>query len=53
VPEVFLDELRTQREHATVLLHQAEIAGDDVLAGALRARLDELADIASRNGIRP
>ncbi|HET7530360.1 MAG TPA: hypothetical protein VFJ98_05315 [Mycobacteriales bacterium] len=49
---MFLDELRTQREHATVLLHQAELAGDDVMAGALRARLEELSDIASRNGVR-
>lgn len=46
---VFWDELRRQREDATVLLHQAELAGDDHLASALRSRLDELNDIARRN----
>jgi hypothetical protein len=52
MPEVFVDELRTQREFATLLLHQAELAADDALASALRARLDDLAEIAARNGIR-
>ena len=50
MPHAFRDELRRQREDATVLLHQAELAGDDHLASALRCRLDELKDIASRNG---
>lgn len=47
----FQEELRTQREHAIVLLHQAERAGDELLAGALQARLDELAELAARNGV--
>jgi hypothetical protein len=49
MPRVFWDELRQQREDATVLLHQAEVAGDDHLAAALRSRLDDLDDIAHRH----
>lgn len=48
---VFRDELRRQREDAIVLLHQAERSGDEDMVWALQARLDDLADIAARNGI--
>lgn len=48
---VFRDELRRQREDATVLLHQAEMSGDDAMVAALRIRLEDLADIAQRNGL--
>jgi hypothetical protein len=51
MPKVFVDELREQRMHAAVLLHQAEMAGDDEMVTALQGRLDELSEIAARNGL--
>jgi hypothetical protein len=49
--DMFTDELRTQREDAVVLLHQAERAGDEVMVAVLTARLAELAEIAERNDV--
>jgi hypothetical protein len=48
---VFAEELQLQRDAAMRLLHDAEQAGDESLASALLARLDELSEIAARNGL--
>lgn len=47
----FQSELRLQRQRASGQIEAARIAGDEFLAVALQARIDELDELASRHSM--
>ncbi|HET7309853.1 MAG TPA: hypothetical protein VFJ17_00845 [Mycobacteriales bacterium] len=48
---VLAREIATESQRTMQLIQRAELADDDELADALRGRLDDLSELAMRNGL--